>query len=54
MIRREEEMIEHMARGRQLRSQAFIAAGRWVARSIKAIFTAKPAATAPSGRHVTS
>ena len=51
MIRREEEMFEHLARGRQLRSQAFIAAARWVARSVKSLFAAKP--TVSTGRRVT-
>ena len=51
MNRREEEMFEHLARGRQLRSQAFIAAARWVARSVKSLFAAKP--TISAGRRVT-
>lgn len=51
MNRREEEMFEHLARGRQLRSQAFIAAAAWVARSVKSLFAAKP--TVSTGRRVT-
>lgn len=44
MSHREIELFEHLARGRQLRSQAFVAALAWVFRGVKGLFSHRPAA----------
>ena len=49
MTHREDEMFEHLARGRALRSRAFVDALKWVARTVKSTFAATPQATAPKG-----
>ena len=44
MTHREIELYQHMARGRKLRSEAFVAALAWIVRSVKSLGDHAPGA----------